>query len=354
MPYCRKCGTRLDEDAHFCHKCGTPVATFAPSAPTKSAKPLMKEPLVIAVLALIAVLVTAAIVVAVVFAPLFPVNFNQTNQDNHSGVNTLNLNVQANTAQINVITQNVADQNILLVTSAVGSRNLLESSNRPVEVTFTNETANNVLTITSNITETNGFSRNLHVKCTIYVNPTLNLNLNITTQAGKITLASEKSAIFQSINLQANAGDVEATLQNASIAGTLSLNTQAGTIYLGMSQASIQGNQTVDLHSNAGSVNMDVTQTATLQGDLQINATTVIGSVNAGLAIDGDVGAKIISQTSLGSIHLDLQHFSGNQSPIQSDNYPAGSNIEINNRTTLGSINITADYQSSTAPNLRN
>jgi hypothetical protein len=75
---------------------------------------------------------------------------------------------------------------------------------------------------------------------------------------------------------------------------------------------------------------MDITQTKPLQGNLQINASAQLGSVNVGLSIDGDVGAKIISQSSLGTIHTNLENFSGNQSPIQSDNYPATSSIEIN------------------------
>ena len=121
-----------------------------------------------------------------------------------------------------------------------------------------------------------------------------------------------------------------------------------------MRQATLQGNQTVTLHSNAGSVSMDINQAKTLQGNLQMNAVTELGSINVALQIDGDVGAKIISQTNLGSLHLDVQHFSGNQSPIQSDNYPAANNIEINSRTNLGSILINAAYQSLNGPSLRN
>ena len=45
----------------------------------------------------------------------------------------------------------------------------------------------------------------------------------------------------------------------------------------------VEGNNTVDLHSNAGSVTMDITQTKTLQGNLQVNAVTDLGSVNVGL-----------------------------------------------------------------------
>jgi hypothetical protein len=99
---------------------------------------------------------------------------------------------------------------------------------------------------------------------------------------------------------------------------------------------------------------MDITQTKTLQGNLQVNAITNLGSVNIGLIVDGAVGAKLASQTNLGSIHLDVQHFSGNQSPIQSDNYPAVSNIEIDSRTNIGSININANYQSTAGPSFRN
>ena len=134
----------------------------------------------------------------------------------------------------------------------------------------------------------------------------------------------------------------------------MTVRTQAGTVDFQTNQLIIKGNNTVDLHSNAGSVSMDITQTKSLQGNLQINAVTELGSVNVGLVIDGDVGAKIVSQSNLGSIQLAVQHFSGNQSPIQSDNYPAVSNIEINSQTNLGSININADYQSIVTPSVRN
>ncbi len=358
MPYCRRCETKLDEDAHFCHKCGTPVATFAPPAapatPPTQARPMRKEPLVIAAIALIAILIAAVIVTAVVFAPLYPVNFNQINQDSHPNINTMNLNLQASAAQVDIVTQNGTDKNILIITSAAGSRSIFGSTNL-VNVSFTNETVNDVLTVNAKVIDTNGpFAGNLHVTCTVYVNPALNINLNVTTQAGKITLSAEKPATFQSINLQANTGSVEATLQNATIAGNLTLETQAGTVYFGMSQANVQGNQTVNLHSNAGSVTMDITQTQTLQGNLQVDAVTDLGTVNVGLQVDRGVGAKIISQTNLGSIHSNLHNFSGNKSPIQSDNYPAASNIEINDRTNLGSINIKANFLSSTGPNLSN
>lgn len=326
----------------------------APATPEMPARPLRKKPLMIVAIALIAILIAAAIVTAVVFVPLYPVNFNQTNQDTHPNINTLNLNLEASAAQVDVLTQNITDKNILIITIASGSRSIFGSTN-PVNVNFTNETVDDVLTVNAKVTEPNEtFASNPHVTCTVYINPALNLNLNVTTQAGQITLSAEKPATFQSVYLKTNAGSIEATMQNATIAGNIALVTQAGSVYIGLSQASVQGNQTVNLHSNAGAVTMDITQTQTLQGNLKVDAVTDLGAVTVGLQIDRGVGAKIVSQTNLGSIHSNLHNFSGNQSPIQSDNYPAVSNIEINDRTNLGSININANYASSTGPNLSN
>jgi predicted membrane protein len=134
----------------------------------------------------------------------------------------------------------------------------------------------------------------------------------------------------------------------------MTFRTQAGTVDLRMNEVNVEGNNTVTLQTNAGSVNMDITQTKTLQGNLLVNASTNLGSVKVGLIVDGDVGAKLVSQTNLGSLRTYVQHFSGNQSPIESDNYPADSNIEIDSRTNLGNISINANYESLTGPSIRN
>jgi hypothetical protein len=355
LPYCRSCGTKLDDSARFCQRCGTSVLMFAPASTAKPGRSMRKEPLVIAAIVLIATLVATVIVGAFVFASFSPVSFNQTNQDSHPGINTLNLNFQANTAQVTVVTQNINNQNILIRTSVEGFRSIFGSKN-PINVTFTNQTVGNTLTINSRVTEGNKVPGigNLRVTCSIYVNPAFKLNINVTTQVGLISLISDKSATFQSINLHTNAGEIQTSLQNVTIAGEVSLNTQTGTVNFGMLQTTLLGNQTVTLHSNAGSIGMDITQTKTSQGNLKVNAVTDLGSIDLALQIDGFVGAKIISQTNLGSIRLNMQNFSGNQSSIQSDNYPAGNSIEINNRTNLGSISINAVYQSSNGPTVRN
>jgi hypothetical protein len=66
------------------------------------------------------------------------------------------------------------------------------------------------------------------------------------------------------------------------------------------------------------------------------------------MEIDDDVGARIESHADLGEINVDVQKFSGNETLLQSDNYPAGSNFLVNLRTTTGGININAAYGAST------
>jgi hypothetical protein len=63
MPYCRKCGSQLDEQARFCPKCGTPVSQQAPqSYGTKRNTPFP--------VALVAVIV-GALILAFILVPLF-------------------------------------------------------------------------------------------------------------------------------------------------------------------------------------------------------------------------------------------------------------------------------------------
>ena len=355
MPYCRRCGTKLADDAHFCQKCGTPVVvTYPSSAPPAPSKPARSEPLVIAAVVLIAILIGGAVVAVLLTASFATVNINQSYQDNTAGINKLSLNVESQALKVNVFTQNITHNNNFLISlDGTASKGINGGSDSPIQIAFYNTTVNNELTITAKITQSRVFSR-FNVNCNIYVNPTLILDLNVTSQAGQISLTAEKHATFRFLNLQSAAGAVQANFDNATIAGNVTLRTQAGSVDIRMNEVKVEGNNTVDLHANAGSVTMDITQTKTLQGNLQVNAITDLGSVNVGLIVDGDVGAKLISQTNLGSIHVNAQHFSGNQSPIQSDNYPAVSNIEIDSRTNLGGININANYQSSTGPSLRN
>ena len=104
MPYCRICGTKLEENAHFCHKCGTPAAVLSPTAapPVKAAE---KNPFLVPTIVLIAVVVIAVIVGVVAFWALTSGSFNQANGSNQSNGNQLSFNFHGNIAKASFAAQ---------------------------------------------------------------------------------------------------------------------------------------------------------------------------------------------------------------------------------------------------------
>ncbi len=359
MPYCRKCGTKLDDDAKYCFHCGAPVILPAPSAaptpPPVQREPFRRNPFLIPIIIII-VIAVSAIVIAVVFsAPLNPVNFNDSTQINQPNINRLNLDFHADVAEVNVFT-NLTSQTLVMDVSATGSTKLFRTD-PPVRFTVENSTVNGGAVVTARVTtDTPPMANNLHIVCNIYVNPQLDLTLNVRSDVGEVKMNADSAAKIQSLNLETAAGNTQLNTQKgATINGDLTLKTATGTIRFSMDQAHVNGNVTIDLGSGAGSVNVNITETQRLDGNIQINAHTGTGDVNLNrMLIDGEVGARIQSNTGLGQIKVDVQNFSGNKSPIQSNNYPAASNINVKLNSGLGSINIAAVYSTATLPSMRN
>lgn len=356
MPYCHKCGAKLDENARFCYNCGTPVTPVATAAPTapRTERPMRRNPFFIPVAVLVGIVLTALILSAIVFTPINNVNFNQTNEIDQPNADHLSLNFQADVAAVNIYT-NLTDQTFLLKTSASGSTGIL-GSNNPVEVTVTNSTVDNAVSVNVKVS-TRGFLSysNLNLVCNIYVNPALILNISARSTTGQVIINAEAPTTLESLNLETTTGSTQANLgKGVMIEGNVLLKTTTGTVNFEMNQANVHGNDTLNLQSTTGSVNVNITKTDRLSGNPQVTATTVTGSVNLNLLIDGDVGARIQSHTDLGNIRLqNVQNFSGNQSPIQSNNYPAGSNFQMDFRTTTGEINIYAVYETTAIPTAR-
>jgi predicted membrane protein len=351
LPYCRRCGNPLDEDARFCPKCGTSVVTFIPPAtavPAKPPKPLHKDPLVLIGIGLIAILLSAVIIAAVLIVPISTWSYSTPYTDSAPGVRYLNLNFHSDVGRVNIMTTQTGNNNILIYVSGNGSRGIFGGSNIPLNVTFSNQTVGDTLTVDSSVTVEGSLSAMTSIDIQIFVNPNLNLNLNVTSNAGKVSFNADKPTTIQALRLQATTGEAEAHLQsNVTLAGNITLSTTTGAVNYRMSETSIVGNNTLALHSTTGAVTMDITQTKTFQGNLAVDAETTAGSINLGLGIDGGVAAKIISQApAFGDINTKLNNFQGNKTQIQSLNYPAASNIEVINRVTgFGSINVNADYR---------
>jgi uncharacterized membrane protein YvbJ len=107
LPYCRRCGIQLEENARFCQKCGTQVVVFSPAAPARAGA---KSPVSTPVIVLIAVVALAIIVSIFIFLTFYPVNFNQTNPANQTNVTKLSFNLQEGIAHANVLSENLTDK----------------------------------------------------------------------------------------------------------------------------------------------------------------------------------------------------------------------------------------------------
>lgn len=239
--------------------------------------------------------------------------------------------------------------------SATGSTNIFRA-NQPVRFTVENSTVNGGEVVTARVkTVAAPFSGNLRVVCNIYVNPELDLTLNVRSDVGEVKMYADSTAKIVQLRLEAATGNTELDVhKDAVINGDLTLRTATGNIRFKMNQAHVNGNVTFDLGSGIGTVNMDITQTQRLNGNIQVNAHTGTGDVNLNrLLIDGEVASRIESNKGIGRITTDLRSFSGNESPIESNNYPSASNINFKLNTGIGNIRIVATYSSTAVPTLR-
>jgi hypothetical protein len=349
MTYCRKCGAKLDEDAKFCHVCGTPVAPVAtgvmPSAPKRT-----RHIYLILVIILIAVLLTTLVIAALLLLPFYPVHFNETKQVPKADMNIVLVDLQVDVANVNVSFKNLPNSMVILNVTAEGNVGIFDDPDNALNVTFNHQTANNSEVVIASVSRVGRWpiSYALNVKCDLYVDPSVNLSLNARSSVGNIVMNADTKTTLQNIELETTTGSVDVSLsKNVVVANFISLATTTGTVQFNMNNADVSSNVSVNLRSTTGSVNVDLAATQNLLANVTVNARTTTGGVNLSMEIDNNVGGRIESHTDIGRITVDVQKFSGNQTPLQSNNYPAGSNFLVNLKTTTGGINICAAYGSS-------
>ena len=350
MTYCRKCGAKLEEDAKFCQACGAPVVPVTAAARTSAPK-RRRSSYLLPVVILIAVLLTTVVISALLFLPFHPVNFNQTNQVPKDSVNSLFVDLQVDVANVNISFKNLPSSMVVLNVTADGNVGILDDPDRAVNVTFTHQTASNSAVVVADVSRVARWPilYNLNVNCDVYIDPSANLSLNVRSSVGNIVMNADAKMTLQNIDLETTTGSVDVSLSKGLVvADSISLTSTTGTVQFIMDNADVSSNVSVNLRSTTGLVNVDLKESQSLSGNVTVNARTTTGGVNLSLEIDGDVGAQIESQTDVGRINVALQKFSGNQTPLQSNNYPAGSNFLVNLRTTTGGITICAAYGSST------
>ena len=177
-----------------------PAAYTPPVQPVQAAphRPWRKDPYIVAAIGLVVILLSAAIVVGLLVAPLGSWSTSDSFADSNPNIDTVNLNFVTDIGRVNIATMQMPDSNIGIYVMANGSRGIMGGgSNIPVTITFDNQTVGNVLNVNSKVTIENAYTSRADVTCQIYVNPALNLNLNVTSTTGHVSFTADKATTIQ-------------------------------------------------------------------------------------------------------------------------------------------------------------
>ncbi len=350
MPYCSKCGFEVDEDAKFCPSCGTPTQPPVVEPEKRDVRRPLNRLSIIAI-TLIVVTVVAAIIVVFAFMPVRPVDVKrQHSVPQQIGVDKLNLAFTADVAHVRLVFEDLTDEwqspAIILSASATAKVGVFVPTNVLDQFFHANDTTvDNVLTVTSQIDVPDrswpGYS-SLNVTCDIRIDLSMNTTVNVKTSVGKIVMDAQAGVILSGLSLEATTGGVEADLkQDTVITGDISIEATTGGIQLSWDNVNVTKHTTLDVATTTGGIELDVEQDEELLNNVTINVEATTGGIDFTLDIRGNIGSKVASSTSLGAIDINRNvGFSGDESLLESDNYPAGSNFDVTLKATVGGIEI--------------
>ena len=349
MPYCWKCGAKLDEDAKFCPTCGTQVGPPVTKPKRRRIERGERRPTSTLAIVLIVLLVSAAIIVAIAFLPIHAVDVSESRYVSYqASVDTIKLDLTTDVARINIAFEDLSGKLVTLDVSATGRIGVFGSPDA-FDLTFHNTTENNVLTVTADVDTVGGgwpWYPWLRVTCDLRIDPSMNASLDVETSTGGIVMNTQAGVVLNSLSLEATTGGVKANLvEGVVVAGDVSVKTTTGGVEFSWGNVIVTKDVLVNAKTTTGGVDVSVTQDEELLGNVTLKAKATTGGVDFAIDVQGDVGAKIESSVTTGGIDIDREvGFSGTKSLLRSNNYPAGSNFDVNLETTTGGIDIDAKY----------
>jgi hypothetical protein len=351
MPYCWKCGAKLEENAEYCHVCGTSVRT--PSVPAGvPSRPRSRTgwtPVHTLAVVLGSILIVAMIASVFFLLPVQPVNFTRFEQvPSQLGVNAINLNLTADVAAFNITFRDLNGSAMTLNVSATGGVGASAPS-EPLNVTVDSLRAGQAILVDARIAR-NGtwwpLFGGLKVMCDVQIERSLNVTLNVKTSAGSVALVASQGVVFESLGLEATTGRADATIgRGVVVDGTVVVQSTTGGSSLNWDDVKVNGNVSVNVRTTTGGVGVNITQNSVMAGNVTLNAGAVTGGVDFSTTIHDSVGMEVNSSTTVGGVNTNLTRFSGSESHLQSDNYAAPSNFIVTLSTMTGGISIRADYE---------
>jgi len=327
--------------------CGAPVSLVA-SRELQRPRSVRRAGFPVAAIAAIIIVLLVVAALVVLFFPFQPVRFSQSNEASAVNVGRLNLLFNSDIANVNIVLRDLPGNQLAASNvTATGFRGIF-GDDKPLALSFDENTNSSALTWLVTVARAGGWSAvsPLSVVCDLYIDPSVNLSVSVTTGTGSIILNADREATFERLALQTTTGGVEASVTQAvTISGPLSLQTTTGSVQLSWDDVAVSADIPVSVKTTTGSANVNITQTRQLGGNVTLNAQVVTGGVNFAMKIQNSVGATISASTTLGGIDVQEDGFSGNQAPLQSSNYPAASNFYVTLQGTTGGINIDAIYE---------
>jgi hypothetical protein len=342
MPYCHKCGTKLDEDAKFCYKCGTAVGVPETTTPTRH----VRTPMYVPAIALAAVLVVGMFA-ALAFLPIHSISFTQAEDAPfEAGITDLNLDFDADTANVNIRFEHLTDKLVTLNVTASGGVGIFAPADL-LNVTFDETRTGSQLQVISTVRRASPWPWDiwLNVTCDLHIDPSMIANMIVTTKTGNIILNTDAGAVFNDLTLTTTTGGIQASLgPNVVIKGDIVARTTTGGVDFSWNNANATTNALVDIGTTTGAVNINVAQNNPLPANITMNAQATTGGITFTITIRNSVGAIVQSTNTVGGVTADPAGFTGTASNLQSSNYPADCNLNVTLRNTTGQIHINATY----------
>jgi hypothetical protein len=302
MPYCWKCGSKLEEDAKYCQVCGASVG--GPSArstsPSRNLPRRTWSPLYSLVVVLIGILVVGTIVSIFVFLPVRQVNFTQSKQvPAEPGVRAVNLNMTADVSDFNVTFADLVGSVVTMNVTATGGVGAFAPSN-PLNVTVNHLRSGQTMLVDARI-ERNGswwpLFGGLNVICDVKIERSLNVTLNIKTGTGRVALLASSGAVLDYLNLETATGGAEASLgQGVIVKGNVTVQSTTGGANLNWNNVKVADDVSIVVKTTTGGVGVDIVEESSLNRNVTLNAGTVTGGVDFSMMIQDSVGANTFSQ----------------------------------------------------------